>query len=56
MWEAAERMTIRRLVGWVAVGMALLGILTGLLGRWYETIAAAVVVVVCTIFVARREE
>lgn len=32
------------------------GILTGLLDRWYETIAAAVVVLVCTIIVARREE
>lgn len=49
-------MTVRRLVGGTAVGVALLGVLTGLLGRWYETIAAAVVVVICTIFVARREE
>jgi hypothetical protein len=49
-------LSVRRLVGWTAVGVALLGILTGLLGRWYETIAAAVVVVICTIIVARRED
>ena len=49
-------MTLRRLASWTAVSMALLGILTGLLGRWYETIAAAVVVVACTLIVARREE
>jgi hypothetical protein len=48
--------TMRRLASWTAVGVALLGILTGLLGRWYETIAAAIVVVACTIIVARREE
>lgn len=48
-------MNARRIVGWTAVVVALLGILTGLLGRWYETIAAAVVVVACTIIVARYE-
>lgn len=48
-------MNARRIAGWTAVVVALLGILTGLLGRWYETIAAAVVVVACTIIVARYE-
>ena len=49
-------MTMRRLASWTGVSVALVGILTGLLGRWYETIAAAIVVVVCTIVIARREE
>jgi hypothetical protein len=48
--------TMRRLASWTGVSVALLGILTGLLGRWYETIAAAIVVVICTIIIARREE
>jgi hypothetical protein len=47
---------MRRLASWTGVGVALVGILTGLLGRWYETIAAAIVVVACTIIIARREE
>lgn len=49
-------MSTRRLASWTAVSVALLGILTGLLGRWYETIGAAIVVVACTVIVARREE
>jgi hypothetical protein len=48
--------TMRRLASWTGVSVALVGILTGLLGRWYETIAAAIVVVACTIIIARREE
>lgn len=47
---------MRRLASWTGVNVALVGILTGLLGRWYETIAAAIVVVACTIIIARREE
>jgi hypothetical protein len=47
---------MRRLASWTGVSVALVGILTGLLGRWYETIAAAIVVVICTIIIARREE
>lgn len=49
-------MTMRRLASCTGVSVALVGILTGLLGRWYETIAAAIVVVACTIIIARREE